>query len=126
MAQRYTVGWLFLSLKGRIRRKTYALSGGFLTCLWLFVLMQIGLAEEESAVQSTWLLVFLGLFCVSFWSMIALSVKRLHDIGVSGIAVFVAAALVIIPFLSLVGFTVLCLWPGMPGANRFGEDPVTR
>ncbi|HWE47335.1 MAG TPA: DUF805 domain-containing protein [Caulobacteraceae bacterium] len=59
---------------------------------------------------------------VGFWSMLAITVKRWHDIGVSGW----------FSLLSLPGvthfavFLLLCLLPGTVGGNIYGDDPRGR
>ena len=54
---------------------------------------------------------------VSLWSNVALSVKRLHDIDRPGII----AVVLFIPVISIVAFIALCLIPGNPGPNQYGE-----
>jgi uncharacterized membrane protein YhaH (DUF805 family) len=62
------------------------------------------------------------LWLVGFWSLLALTVKRWHDIGVTGW----------FSILSLPGIThgavflLLCLLPGTVGANSYGADPRGR
>jgi uncharacterized membrane protein YhaH (DUF805 family) len=59
---------------------------------------------------------------VGFWSMLAITVKRWHDIGVTGW----------FSLLSLPGvthfavFLLLCLLPGTVGSNTYGSDPRGR
>src|ERR1700741_1387796 len=57
-----------------------------------------------------------------YWSMLAITVKRWHDVGVAGW----------FPILSLPGLThlpvflLLCLLPGTVGGNIYGDDPRGR
>ena len=81
-------------------------------------------------------LLFLG-GAFFFLPNLAVTVRRLHDIGLSGwwyglywFALFVA----LMPPLSVnllgdivtVALFVATLWPGTRGHNRFGEDPLNR
>jgi uncharacterized membrane protein YhaH (DUF805 family) len=51
-----------------------------------------------------------------------LGTKRLHDIGMPGMV----AALLIMPAFSLIIFFVLCVWPSVEDANRYGPGPDMR
>ena len=56
---------------------------------------------------------------VTFYSNIAVAVKRLHDLGYAG---FLAVAL-LIPFVNL-AFTIwVGILPGTAGPNRYGAVP---
>ena len=56
---------------------------------------------------------------ISVWANLALCVKRLHDFGRPGII----AAVLFIPVISIVAFIALCLIPGNPGPNQYGNRP---
>ncbi|WDD93067.1 DUF805 domain-containing protein [Burkholderia sp. FERM BP-3421] len=95
--------------------------------------------------RSTWLsrLVVAGLFCAAFgewagrfageagagvfallfiWAALALSIQRLHDIGRSGAALWVA----LVPVLGPLWVVVQLLKRGAAHENRFGPDPASR
>ena len=65
------------------------------------------------------LVLLLTLVPVLVWVGIAVSVKRLHDMGLSGWWVI----LCFIPFLHYVAVPVLGVIRGKVGANVYGEDP---
>jgi uncharacterized membrane protein YhaH (DUF805 family) len=50
---------------------------------------------------------------------LAVSVRRLHDTGRSGVWVLIG----LIPFLGALVLLVLMLVEGTPGANQYGENP---
>lgn len=52
----------------------------------------------------------------SLWPTVALTAKRLHDIGAHGIY----ALALFVPALNVVAFLVLCMLPGTSGANHYG------
>jgi len=55
------------------------------------------------------------------WVAFAMTWKRLHDVGVSGIYAF----MLFVPVVALLMVAVLCLLPGDAEPNQFGEpEPV--
>ena len=111
--------WLFFRFRGRVSRAAYFLAGLFLAIVQAFLLYRFTLAPQDSAESQDWALAFWLAMLASLWSNVALGVKRLHDFGKPGI---IAAAL-FIPVISIVAFVALCLFPGDPGPNRYGDRP---
>jgi uncharacterized membrane protein YhaH (DUF805 family) len=111
--------WLFFRFSGRVSRAAYFLAGLLLAVIQAFLLYRFTLVAEESASGQGWAVAFWIVMVVAVWSNIALSVKRLHDIGKPGV---IAAAL-FIPVVSIVAFIALCLIPGNPGPNQYGQRP---
>ena len=99
---------------------TYFLSAVLIVTVHTYIVIQINNTPKTSWQFGAWGLVFLAALLVSVWVSIALAFKRLQDIGFSG---FLAIAM-FIPMLSLLFFIILCVWPGTPGRNRFGESPL--
>ncbi len=108
--------WLFFRFSGRVSRAAYFLAGLLLAVIQAFLLYRFTLVPEDSTAGQGWALAFLLMMIVSIWANIALSVKRLHDMGKAG---FLAVAL-FIPVISIVAFIALCLIPGNPGPNQYG------
>ncbi len=117
---KYTLKWLFFEFDGRIRRMTYFLSGVFFVLLYTYITAAIFQTPKSSALLGWLGLAFLGLMAVSLWATIALSVKRLHDLGFPGVMTVV----MFIPMVSFLFFFALCLVPGNPGKNQYGSSPV--
>ena len=113
------MAWLFFRFRGRVSRAAYFLAGLFLAIVQAFLLYRFTLAPQDSAESQVWALAFWLAMLASLWSNVALGVKRLHDFGKPGI---IAAAL-FIPVISIVAFVALCLFPGDPGPNRYGDRP---
>ena len=111
--------WLFFRFRGRVSRAAYFLAGLFLAIVQAFLLYRFTLAPQDSAESQVWALAFWLAMLASLWSNVALGVKRLHDFGKPGI---IAAAL-FIPVISIVALVALCLFPGDPGPNRYGDRP---
>lgn len=121
------VRWALFSLKGRIRRQTYAWGVAFIYILWWAALARVFFYPEGSDSQETWLLI-LG-FCVILTSycLYALAHKRLQDIGYSGFWMVAVAVIVFaFPLFSLLPLIVLALLPGQAEDNKFGPRPVKK
>jgi len=108
--------WLLSSPSGRVGRRTFSLS-------WLFWMMLNGFSSTNIALHpgseetlSGWMILFLITAIASLISATMVSIKRLHDIGYSG--VFVLA--LFIPAVSFLVLLLLCIWPGEKQANKFG------
>jgi uncharacterized membrane protein YhaH (DUF805 family) len=111
--------WLFFRFSGRVSRAAYFLAGLLLAIVQAFLLYRFTLVPEGTSESQGWAAAFWLVMLVSLWANVALSVKRLHDIGRPGI---IAAAL-FIPVISIIAFIALCLVPGNPGPNRYGNQP---
>lgn len=115
------MGWLFMRLGGCIGRRLFVLGWLFLTAINGFFLSVL-LAQEGSAGLEAWSLAILIAGILALWASVALTVKRLHDIGKSG----VFAVLVFVPLVSIVLLVVLALVPGTGGANAYGATRDSR
>jgi uncharacterized membrane protein YhaH (DUF805 family) len=105
----------FFSFRGRISRSRFWLGFLMLTTLELVLLAPFLVLDipEEGAYEA-----FVTVFAVvaptvSSW---ALTVKRLHDLDLSGL--FLPLGMFIWPVLGMI--------KGTEGANRFGDDPLAR
>lgn len=108
--------WLFLRLKGRISRAAYLLAGLLANLIPLFLLYRFTLVEGTQEANG-WAIAFTLIGALSIWSIFALSVKRVHDLGRPG----AYALALFVPVVSYIAFIVLCVVPGEPGPNRYGE-----
>jgi uncharacterized membrane protein YhaH (DUF805 family) len=115
---RTPLSWLLLGLKGRISRGIYWLSYFFLMCVTAVLVGQLIGGEQASlftVAQAIGPFVIIG----TIYANLAISVKRLHDIGYSG---FLALAM----FIPLINFA-FTIWvgivPGTVGPNAYGEAP---
>lgn len=101
----------FADFKGRARRQEY----------WMFVLFNVLISFGLSAIDLALNINFLGLIytLIVIVPSIAVVVRRLHDIGKSGINFL----FVLIP---IVGAIILLLWlikEGESGTNKWGANP---
>lgn len=111
--------WLFFRLRGRIGRQVFLLATLALVVALTFPLYRFQLAVPGSPAAEGWAAVFAVVAVATAWSSFALGAKRLHDLGRPG----VAAVSLLLPFVSIIAFIALCVIPGTPGPNDYGENP---
>ncbi len=120
----------YIDFRGRSRRREY----------WMFALLVVGAIllagiamiitkasfrtqGELATAFTTWAGVAMVPLIVP---LIAVTVRRLHDLGLSGwwlvalpIGASISAVDALVPFVHVIVMAI----PGRKGANRFGEDP---
>jgi len=64
-------------------------------------------------------LIYLIYTAIVFTPGLAVVVRRLHDVGKSGLLVFI----VIIPVIGLIWLLIVLAGDGYPGRNKYGENP---
>lgn len=110
----------YANFKGRSRRREY---WGF--ALWYCVIFLVSIVLAILTGIGTLLL---GAFIIiTIVPSIALTVRRLHDISLSGwFALFLLVSLIpgIGEIIALVISVVIGVIQGNNGANKFGEDPL--
>ena len=119
VSQPLTLGWLFFSFQGRIARQSYIFSIIFVTLLFSLVIYQIVKAGEDQDRLAFWGLAFIGLAAASFWSGLALSVKRLHDLDLP----WQLVVLQFIPLIVWLFIGYLMIMPSKPVTNKHGPPP---
>lgn len=114
--------WFFLALKhysdftGRSRRKEY----------WMFIFFNL-LLSALVMLLDLWFsqltgvlgLLFLPYAIVLIIPSLAVSVRRLHDTGNSGLMYFIN----FIPVIGGIWFLILCLTDSQTGKNKWGHNP---
>ena len=118
---------------GRIRRTHYFLAslvaGAVLGCVFLAAfasglsITDFGGDNDIDWDPNPFAFGIAGLASIAcFWSLLAITVKRWHDVGVTGwFSILSLPGLTHLPV-----FLLLCLLPGTTGANTYGEDPRGR
>ena len=108
-----------LSLAGRRKRAAHI-------PLYIFYVFAIPVWSWISApnpfANNTYVLIpqFAGIL-ILFWLLLVNHVRRLHDLGHSGVWV----VLICIPIVNLILLTYLIFFKGQNGGNRYGPDPIT-
>lgn len=76
-------------------------------------------------------MILLGLYAIfalaMFLPMLAVTVRRFHDVNLSGWWYLVCMLAGLIPFVGIIGslaIFVIMVWKGTSGPNRFGNDPL--
>jgi uncharacterized membrane protein YhaH (DUF805 family) len=102
----------YANFKGRARRKEY----------WMFALINM-LFVFVVAIIDYFLGTFPIIYCIYLLAIvipsIAVSVRRLHDIGKSGWWFFIG----LIPIIGAIWLLVLLCTDGNPGENSYGPSP---
>lgn len=148
---------LFFQFDGRIERKLFIFSFLFLFCLqiaaasWLLQFTELTTQDYIKRISPKSLGFDLMINVLFIWPQLAIAVKRLHDIGWSGLGyVVLYLSLMLLYFLGLTGvfssapqehsgfmgsvavlglaslvFLVMMVFiPGVRGDNQFGPDPL--
>lgn len=110
----------YADFKGRARRKEYWMFTLFY-CLFYFVVVVIDAAFGVYDDESGW-----GILSGIFWlgtliPSLAVSVRRLHDVGKSG-------WFLLFWLIPIAGWIILFVWSvtkGEEGGNAWGDDPKT-
>lgn len=110
--------WLFFGISGRIGRLPFNLGLLFIIALFGILIAQLSTAEPHSARATFLSLCFIAYFFVSVWMLVAMSIKRLHDINIPG----AVAICLFVPAVSIIALLVLCAWRGTHGPNDYGES----
>lgn len=133
-ARKNMAGWdiplrdVLLSFKGRLNRKAYWLKGavfmaliqavlGFLIYLTAWPLFYVFPSALPVYAASTFL-IMLPFFAFSIWASFAISIKRLHDLDLSGWFMLLA----LIPIVNIWLIIKIGFFRGTKGTNRYGPD----
>ena len=109
--------WLFLGVKGRISRGPFLLGVLLLNLIIAFPVYRAILLPENHPDVAWWIGIASTLSFPALWSVLALSVKRVHDFGKPG----PLGVLIIVPMINLLSLVAFSAIPGEPGPNRFGS-----
>ena len=131
---------LFLSYRGRARRRTYwcaTLGIGLSASVVMFIailpflneLAKGGMDDLEVAISrsASGLLVATAVGIIAFFLLLPVNVRRLHDRNMSGwwlLAFWIGSALPYIGLLvGIAQFVIMGCLDGTPGQNRYGMNP---
>lgn len=114
-----TVGWALFQWDGRIGRRVFILG----TLFWMMAnAAVIAFVTGSDDISPGSFSLFLTTASLSLVSLLMLGTKRLHDIGMPGMA----SVLLLLPAFSLILFFVLCVWPPVQDDNRYGPGSDMR
>lgn len=116
--------WYLMVLKkyaefsGRSRRKELWMFVLF-NCIFSWALCILGIVFKESTLGY----IFMGLYFVYLLAVLvpclAVTVRRLHDLGKSGWWWFI----ILVPIVGPIIILVFCVMDSQPGANEYGPNP---
>ncbi len=114
-----TIGWALFLWDGRIGRRIFILG----TLFWMMTnAAVIAFVTGPDDISPGSFSLFLTTASLSLLSLLMLGTKRLHDIGMPGMA----SILLVLPVFSLILFLVLCIWPPAEDDNRYGPGTDMR
>lgn len=114
-----SVGWALFQWDGRIGRRVFILG----TLFWMMAnAAVIAFVTGSDDISPGSFSLFLTTASLSLVSLLMLGTKRLHDIGMPGMA----CVLLLLPAFSLILFFVLCVWPPVRDDNRYGPGSDMR
>ena len=117
-----TIQWVLFGFRGRIGRKSFWLAALGMILIQAAIFAQLIGIPEGSPQEAVWALLLLASWFATTWAVVALSVKRLHDIGLPGFL----AVLLLIPAVSFIAFAVIAFWPSTQETNEHGPPPFPR
>lgn len=127
-----TVKWLLFGFRGRIGRKSFILAALLLLLVQLAVFSYaLGFAQEgqepgqiaiNSGGSTLFGFVLLGSWIASAWALLALAVKRLHDLGLP----VMLGVVLLIPALSGIAWILLAVLPSKQETNEHGPVPFPK
>lgn len=117
-----TVFGKYATFSGRARRKEYWYWNIFVVLITYLIYIPLSLygSYNDEAFATSLTLIITFIICVgTIVPSIAVSVRRLHDIGKSGWWYFIS----FIPGIGGIILFVFTLMDSQPGANEYGENP---
>lgn len=124
-----SIQWLFFGFRGRIGRKSFLLAALFLILVQLAILSLAGsmfgdVNEDNGAPASAALfgLVILASWIASAFSLLALAIKRLHDLSLPAIL----GVTLLIPGIAFFAWLFLAVAPSKQETNDHGPVPFPR
>lgn len=114
-----SVAWALFSFKGRIARQSYILGQLLMMSIFAVIIARIVAAGEDQNLLAIWGLIMFAFFGFALWGSLALTVKRLHDLGQPG----ALAVVMFIPTVNFIAAVILMILPSSPNTNEHGPPP---
>lgn len=127
-----TIQWVLFGFKGRIGRKTFVLSALLLVLVQAALLAfatryatpsdEAGTMSMNGGGAALFGLVFIASWGLSAWALLALAVKRLHDLSLP----IVLGVCLILPGISFFAWLFLAAMPSKQEPNEHGPVPFPK
>ena len=118
-----TIKWVFTSWQGRLGRQSYFLAAALMMVIQIFILVKATQLDRNNETH----MLTLGFGLIAFWlvcawAMLAMTIKRLHDINQPSIL----AVGLLMPMLNMVLLIAMMAMPSYPESNEHGPPPFGR
>lgn len=113
-ARRPTLLWAFLALDGRIGREVFWLS--YIASGLVAYLILRPYYDAQGFLQFDNIALTPVIFAALGWIVLALAVKRMHDLNMSGWL----AGLLFVPIVGVIPLLAIGVMPGVRGPNPYG------
>jgi uncharacterized membrane protein YhaH (DUF805 family) len=114
---------LFFNIRGRISRSTFWLGMLVLVALYWGTVFVLAFMDAPATPEVFWRERYVPLFIwgvLLFFGDIAIVIKRLHDLDMSGRWILFK----FLPLVNLLFYLMLGVQKGTSGPNRFGPEPL--
>ena len=114
----------YTDFKGRAKRSQFWAFYGFHLCLILFLIILLLFSFPKLRLFELLLVLILLLPYIPVVIGLAVSVRRLHDTGRSGLWILIGFVNFVIPFAGIIVLLILMSMPSEKGDNKYGEQPL--
>ena len=115
-----TVWWALFSYRGRLSRQSYLLGAALMLVMNIYIVLNTVFADQNDRDQmAVWGIALIGFWFFSLLAVLALSVKRLHDLDLPGIWV----VCLFFPIINMIFVITLMMKPGSQKTNEHGPPP---
>jgi uncharacterized membrane protein YhaH (DUF805 family) len=120
-----TIGWLYLSWTGRIGRQSYFLGAALMLVVQFYILLEVAEAGQNNSsrnIMAAWGFLLIGYWIASCWAILALTIKRIHDLGLRPIW----AICLFVPMFAMLFVLYMMIKPGSQETNEHGPPPFPK
>lgn len=114
----------YIVFKGRVKRSEFWAFYGLHLCLILFLIILFFFSFSNLRLFELLLVLILLLPYIPVVMGLAVSVRRLHDTGRSGLWILIGFVNFLIPFVGIIILLVLMTLPSEEGENKYGVQPL--
>lgn len=109
----------YASFRGRAQRKEYWYFVLFQLIIYFFFVIILSLSGNSRAIENVVLFLSVSYYILTFIPTLAVTVRRLHDAGSSGWAIF----LQLVPAIGGIILLAILVSKSVEGENSYGPNP---
>jgi len=118
-----TVKWALFNWRGRLGRRSYGWGAALVLVIQIYIMINLMRADQGAENQMvTWGLVLMGFWLMATWAILAMTIKRLHDLNVP--AQFALG--IFVPMLGMLFVLIMMILPGSRETNEHGPPPFPK